>query len=58
MSTRIGQATIGAELLANGADPRATDAEGSPLTFSIASNGGKGVARITNPTTGAFTYTA
>jgi len=35
----------------------ASDPEGSPLTFSIVTNGTKGVAAITNPTTGAFTYT-
>jgi ELWxxDGT repeat protein len=35
----------------------ATDPEGSALTYSIATNGSKGVARITDATTGAFTYT-
>ncbi len=35
----------------------ATDPEGGPLTFSIVSNGGKGVATITNTATGAYTYT-
>ncbi|HEY3227752.1 MAG TPA: ELWxxDGT repeat protein, partial [Roseiflexaceae bacterium] len=34
----------------------ATDPEGSPLTFSIVTNGTKGVVSITNATTGAFTY--
>jgi hypothetical protein len=35
----------------------ATDADGDDLTFSIASNGAKGTAVITNATTGAFIYT-
>ncbi|HEU5100853.1 MAG TPA: Ig-like domain-containing protein [Roseiflexaceae bacterium] len=35
----------------------ATDPEGAALTYSIVSNGSKGVARITDATTGAFTYT-
>ena len=36
----------------------ATDAEKDPLTYSIVTNGTKGVATITNATTGAFSYTA
>ena len=35
----------------------ASDPEGSTLAFSIVTNGGKGVARIVDSTTGAFTYT-
>jgi len=35
----------------------ASDPEGSPLAFSIVTNGSKGVARIVDATTGAFTYT-
>jgi ELWxxDGT repeat protein len=35
----------------------ATDPEGGALTFSIVADGSKGVARITNTVTGAFTYT-
>ena len=35
----------------------ASDSEGSALTYSIVANGAKGVARITNATSGAFTYT-
>jgi VCBS repeat-containing protein len=35
----------------------ATDADGNPLVYSIVSNGAKGTATITNPATGAFTYT-
>jgi VCBS repeat-containing protein len=35
----------------------ASDADGDPLTYSIATNGSTGTANITNPTTGAFTYT-
>jgi hypothetical protein len=34
-----------------------SDADGDTLHFSIATNGTKGVATITNATTGAFTYT-
>lgn len=33
-----------------------SDPEGQPLTFSIAANGSKGTATITNPATGVFTY--
>jgi ELWxxDGT repeat protein len=35
----------------------ATDLDGDPLTFSLVQNGSKGVAAITNPATGTFTYT-
>ena len=35
----------------------AEDPDGNPLTYSIVSNGSLGVAKITNATTGAFTYT-
>jgi trimeric autotransporter adhesin len=35
----------------------ASDPEGSPLVFSIVTNGSKGVARIVDAATGAFTYT-
>ena len=35
----------------------ATDVEGPSLTFSIVANGSRGTAAITNPVTGAFTYT-
>jgi uncharacterized repeat protein (TIGR03803 family)/VCBS repeat-containing protein len=35
----------------------ATDVDGPALTFTVVSNGTKGAATITNPTTGAFTYT-
>ena len=35
----------------------ATDIEGDALTYSIVVNGSKGTALITNPATGAFTYT-
>jgi hypothetical protein len=36
----------------------ATDGDGpAPLTFSIVTNGTRGTATITNPATGAFTYT-
>lgn len=35
----------------------ATDNDGDPLTFSIVHNGAKGVAVITNPATGTYTYT-
>ena len=35
----------------------ATDADGDALTFSIVTNGGLGSAVVTNPATGAFTYT-
>jgi hypothetical protein len=35
----------------------ATDAGGDPLTFSIVTNGTLGTASITNPATGAYTYT-
>lgn len=34
-----------------------SDADGDPLTFSIVTNGTIGSAVITNPATGAFTYT-
>ncbi len=34
----------------------ATDPEGKALTFSVVTNGGKGVATITNAATGAYTY--
>lgn len=36
----------------------ASDIDSPTLTLTIAQNGTKGVATITNPTTGAFTYTA
>ena len=36
----------------------ATDADGQPLTFVIVVNGSKGSAVVTNPATGAFTYTS
>jgi hypothetical protein len=39
------------------ADDGASDLDGSPITYSIVANGSKGIARITNATTGAFTYT-
>jgi hypothetical protein len=35
----------------------ASDSDGNPLTFSLVANGSKGVAAITNASTGAFTYT-
>jgi VCBS repeat-containing protein len=35
----------------------ASDPEGSPLTFSIVTNGSKGTATVTNAATGAYTYT-
>src|SRR5205085_2524537 len=35
----------------------ATDVDGDALTYSIVVNGSKGVATITNASTGAFTYT-
>ena len=35
---------------------QASDPDGNPLTFSIVTNGAKGVATITNPATGAFLY--
>ena len=35
----------------------ASDVDHDPLVYSIVANGGKGVATITNATTGAFTYT-
>ncbi|MGO4270507.1 Ig-like domain-containing protein, partial [Paenibacillus sp. TAF58] len=35
----------------------ASDANGDPLTYSIVSNGILGTAVVTNPSTGAFTYT-
>ncbi|MFQ5642845.1 MAG: Ig-like domain-containing protein [Thiogranum sp.] len=35
----------------------ASDADGDPLTFSIASQGSKGTASITDPATGTFVYT-
>jgi lysophospholipase L1-like esterase len=35
----------------------AADADSNPLTFRILTNGTKGTAAITNPATGAFTYT-
>ena len=38
--------------LLSGSDP-----DGDSLTFSLSSNGSKGAAVITNPATGAFTYT-
>jgi VCBS repeat-containing protein len=34
-----------------------SDPDGDPLTFAIVTNGSKGNAVITNPSTGAFTYT-
>src|SRR5204862_6815797 len=36
---------------------RATDPEGGALTFTIAATPSHGAVAITNPTTGAFTYT-
>jgi VCBS repeat-containing protein len=36
---------------------KATDPDGDPLTYSIVANGTKGTATITNPATGAYTYT-
>lgn len=36
---------------------KGTDIDGNALTYSIASNGLKGTAVITNPATGAYTYT-
>jgi hypothetical protein len=35
----------------------ASDADGDPLTFSVVTNGVNGSVVITNPATGAFTYT-
>jgi hypothetical protein len=35
----------------------ATDLDANPLTYSIVTNGTKGTVVITNPATGAFTYT-
>jgi hypothetical protein len=35
----------------------ATDVDGDPLTYAIATNGSKGTAVVTNATTGAYTYT-
>ena len=35
----------------------ASNPDGDPLTFSIVTNGYRGTAVITNPSTGAFTYT-
>ena len=35
----------------------ATDADSAALTFSIVTNGAKGTAAVTDPTTGAYTYT-
>ncbi|MEW6500456.1 MAG: Ig-like domain-containing protein, partial [Thermodesulfobacteriota bacterium] len=35
----------------------ATDADNNPLTFTIVTNGTLGSAVVTNPATGAFTYT-
>ena len=35
----------------------ATDIDGNTLTYSVVGNGGKGVATITDASTGAFTYT-
>jgi uncharacterized repeat protein (TIGR01451 family) len=35
----------------------ATDAESDPLTYAIVANGTSGVATITNPATGAYSYT-
>jgi PKD repeat protein len=34
----------------------ASDPEGAPLVYRIVTNGSKGLASITNPTTGSFTY--
>jgi len=45
------------ENIATSAILSATDADNDSLTFSIVSNGAKGVATITNTATGAFTYT-
>ncbi|MBF0628868.1 MAG: SUMF1/EgtB/PvdO family nonheme iron enzyme [Magnetococcales bacterium] len=36
----------------------ATDPNGNPLTYRIVTNGSKGNVVLTNPATGAFTYTA
>ena len=36
----------------------ATDPDGEPLTYAIASNGAEGTALVTDASTGAFTYTA
>jgi hypothetical protein len=36
----------------------ATDVDGNPLTYSLVSNGTKGVATITNASTGSYTYSA
>jgi len=44
------------DILANGT-LKATDPDGDPLIYSIVANGTLGTATITNPTTGAFTYT-
>ena len=49
-ATTMENTPIGGQVLA-------TDADGDPLTYSIVSNGSLGVAVITNPATGAFTYT-
>ena len=35
----------------------ASDPDGDPLTYSIVNNGSLGTAVVTNPSTGAFTYT-
>ena len=35
----------------------ASDIEGDNLTYSLVANGSQGVATITNPATGAYTYT-
>ncbi|MBF0627758.1 MAG: tandem-95 repeat protein [Magnetococcales bacterium] len=35
----------------------AQDQDGDPLTYRLITNGSKGTATITNPSTGAFTYT-
>ena len=37
---------------------KGVDPDGRPVTFTIVSNGKKGTARLTNASTGAFTYTA
>ena len=36
---------------------KANDKDGDPLTYRIVNNGSRGTAVLTNPTTGAFTYT-
>src|SRR5262249_20654228 len=35
----------------------ASDSDGNPLTYSLVSNGSKGTVALSNPTTGAYTYT-